>query len=116
MKKKWVPTPATWWVDWQTIGFGVRLYTLFDRSVPAPIGLVWGIPCEQRFEVFHSYTLPCARQRGVRTAINRQILKDFKVVSTGLKSEPAGIAFLKAGGYKKSKELQCFFKAGGGRG
>jgi len=110
-ESKWKPNLSTCWFDRYTIGFGVWLYCCFDRSYPSPIGLVWGIPMGDRFEVFGSHTVTCARRRGVRTAINREIFRAFRVISSSLTaSTKEGTAFMKSQGYRRLAGLDLYAK------
>jgi hypothetical protein len=108
---KWKPKISACWISQYTIGFGVWLYCCFDPSYTAPIGLVWGIPLGERFEVFHSYTILPARRCGVRAAINREIFRHFRTISSSdTASTKAGTAFMKSQGYRRFPQLNVWAK------
>lgn len=97
------------WVEWVKIGFGFTLYILWNRDQPMPLGFVWGVTAtEKRFEVCGSYVPKFARRQGVRTALNRAILRDYKIISTpgGTKE---GCAFMRAQGYRFFREMDAWF-------
>lgn len=90
------------WVPNYTIGFGIWQFTCFTPEFCGPIGFVWIIPAggqSNSAEVVHSYVLPQYRRRGVRTLINQEILKQFRIVRTWEGSKEGGEAFMKAAGY-----------------
>lgn len=103
MKSKFDPHLSSCWVERYDIGVGLWLYVAFTRKFVGPIGVVWGIPIGStpaRFDVLHSYVLPFARRKGVRTLIQKEILKSFDVITTVEGSREGGAAFMKAAGYK----------------
>ena len=99
------------WIDCQPIGFGMWIFAAFLRGKKhgwvAPVGFVWGVGCaaaagtkgsRSEFMVFGSYVVPRWRRLGVRTAINKQILETYELITTSGGS-PDGRKFLKASGY-----------------
>lgn len=96
------------WVAFYPIGFGHRIYILFEPT-NGPIGFVWGIGFGKNqggkrvFEVWGSYTPGSHRRRGVRSLINEEIFKSFEVIKTGIGSH-SGIKFLKSQGFHVIKE------------
>lgn len=98
------------WIEWVKIGFGFTLYILWNRNLPMPLGFVWGIlATKNRFEVFGSYVPVFARRLGVRTAINRQILENYEVVTTPGGSKTGALAFMKASGYRYAAKADCWY-------
>lgn len=97
------------WVTWARIGFGQTIYALYVPSYFAPVGLVWGEGRTTRFDVYGSFVIPWARRNGVRTRINEEIFKDYKVISTEGASKEGGRQFMKASGYKRNRELDLFY-------
>lgn len=100
------------WVDWGKIGIGFVLYTLWNRDQPMPLGFVWGmVKTKDCFEVIGSYVPAWARRMGIRSAINAVILSHYKTIVTVGGSKSGGEQFMKARGYKYSKETGSWFVA-----
>ena len=97
-KKEWI---SKCWVTWGDVGFGCRQYLCFHPSYTAPIGTVFTTAMSDAAFVWHSFVLPWARRRGVRTHIHEQMAKHFKVISTGVGSKDGGRQFLIATGFKR---------------
>jgi hypothetical protein len=108
-KYKWKPDMSGAWVTWAPIGFGQRVYVAYVPNFAAPVGLVWGAGQGETFTVAWSYVPPFARRSGVRARINQQILADYRVIATHCGSKDGGEQFIKAQGYKRNKELDCFY-------
>lgn len=90
------------WVTWHSVGFGCRGYFCFHPEYAAPVGVVFVVGtggATPKADVMWSYVPPWFRRRGVRTLINEQLLKHYRVVTTGGGSKTGGLAFLKASGY-----------------
>lgn len=99
------------WVDYIDLNFGQSLYVCRSRERCCPVGLVWGIPHYPQhrpgkpgtygaFEVYGSFIPYGLRRQGVRSFINREILKTFKAISSSGASED-GKKFMESAGYKK---------------
>ncbi len=104
--------PATAWVDWGEVGFGVWLYTCWAKGSYAPVGLVWGITLgsdagKSTFVVYGSFVPPWARRQGVRTFINEAILKHTDVIASSHGTKE-GAAFMKAAGYTTDRDTGLY--------
>jgi hypothetical protein len=86
---------------------GVSQFSLFIPTNTGPLGFVWGIGTggqKNKFEIHGSYVLPWARRNGVRTALNRHLLKKNAVLITDMGSAE-GEAFMQAFGYTYNEEM-----------
>lgn len=100
------------WCPCYNVGFGTRLYVCFAPAYPQILGMVWGNGYggkKTKFDIMGSYVLPWARRNGVRSAINRQILKDYDVLMTGGATKE-GRGFMNKDGYAYIKETDMWFK------
>jgi hypothetical protein len=98
------------WIEWLKFGVGFVLYVLWNREQPMPLGFVWGIAAtKNRFEVYGSYVPAFARRLGVRTALNEKIHEHFDLITTVSGSKDGGMAFMKATGYRYSKETDGWY-------
>lgn len=108
MKKKWKPEMSGAWVTYGKIGFGQMIYVLYVPNHTVPIGLVWGEPHAERFNVAGSFVQPWARRNGVRTKINAAIFEHYKAIVTASGSKDGGLAFMKASGYQHNRDLDLW--------
>jgi hypothetical protein len=110
---EWTPEMSQAWVTWARIGIGQIFYVCYVPNHSGPIGFVWGTGHgdrkEGRFEVSGSYVEPWARRHGVRTFINKTIFTHYPVIVSNHGSKEGGLAFLKASGYRRSKQLRCWY-------
>jgi hypothetical protein len=100
------PIPADQLViQHSVVGYGVHQFTAWWGDYQGPAGVVWAHMWQCRagiaVMVLNSFVPTWLRRRGVRTAINAEILRKAAVVMTSDDSEPSGRAFMAARGYRR---------------
>jgi hypothetical protein len=101
-------------VEHSIIGTGVHQLTCWWRDHFAPVGYVWFMVYASKAGtvamVTDSYVPAAFRRGGVRTLLNRHILKQAKIIMTSDASEKEGMAFMKGRGYRHVKNLGLMVK------
>jgi len=114
VKNTWKPEIEKAWVTWVSIGFGQMLYACYVPNNPFPIGFAWGSAANHdgKYSSFHvagSFVPTWARRRGVRTRINQAIFEHHYLITTVSGSKDGGLKFLKAAGYRYSKQTGLWY-------
>jgi hypothetical protein len=111
--EKWKPEIEKAWVPWISIGFGQTLYACYVPNNAFPVGLVWGQGTNHgkysSFEVAGLFVPAWVRRHGVRTRINEELLKHYELITTVGGSKDGGLKFLKATGYRYTKNTGLWY-------
>lgn len=94
------------------VGYGITQFTCLWESHFGPLGVVWAFIYATKAGtaalIVDSFVTSWARRAGVRSFINKAILKQAKIVYSSDASNPDGIAFMKARGYRHVKSMGAF--------
>lgn len=92
-------------VDVNMIGFGITLYSCFNREFVGPLGLAWTVDYKveggtKMADLLWVYTLPPYRRRGIARLLLETISSRRDAVMTGTGTDEGGRALIESVGFR----------------
>ncbi len=113
MKNRFGVKAEDCYIQHTVIGYGVHQFACLWTQHFSPIGFVWvhlfTTSRGTMAVILDSYVPVAFRRSGIRSLINKEILKQADAIMSSDTSTKFGMSFMKAKGYKRSKETGLMY-------